>query len=301
MKPQVSLTPRASLELAVLGTLWGGTFLSIRLALDEMSVLSTILHRVLWAALLLWCIVKWRGLSVPRKPLIWCMFFVMGALNNVIPYGLMTWGQLHIETGLTSILNSATALFGVITAALFFVDERLTLRKICGVGLGFCGVILTVGADALRSFDLRSLAQLAVLAGAMSYALAGVWARKMLSEFHPLVNAAGMLTGSTVILAVAAIWQSGGIDLPQTLTGFGAIAYYALGATALAYPLYYRILAMAGSGNLMLVTLIVPPIAIALGALVLGEALGPTAFIGFGLLVTGLLVLDGRVIPKRFR
>ncbi|MEO0402006.1 MAG: DMT family transporter, partial [Pseudomonadota bacterium] len=197
MTEQKSLTSRAWAEMILLALIWGGSFLSIRIALDEVSPLTSVAHRTGWAMIVLWSVVAVMRLPIPRDPRIWVGFLGMGLLNNVIPFGLMAWGQLHIETGLTSILNAATAIFGVIAASLFFADERMTLRKGIGVLLGFFGVATAIGLDNFRSFDVRSLAQLAIIAGTISYALAGVWARKMLGGLAPQVAAAGMLTGST--------------------------------------------------------------------------------------------------------
>ncbi|MBS8228134.1 DMT family transporter [Vannielia litorea] len=289
------ISARAWAELLLLGLIWGASFLSIRVALDEVSVLSSVCHRVGWAALVLWGLVWLRGEAVPRGAALWGSFAVMGLLNNVLPFTLMAWGQLSIESGLTSILNAFTAVAGVLVAALAFADERLTARRLTGVCLGFAGVAVTVGPAVLAGFSLRSLAQLAVLAGTLCYALAGAWARIRLRGLSPLVAAAGMLTCSTLMLVPLTLALEGGIDLPTSLHGTAAIAYYALIATACAYLLYYRVLAMAGAGNLLLVTLLIPPVAIGLGALVLNEALHPRAYAGFALLAAGLIVLDGRL------
>ena len=151
-----------------------------------------------------------------------------------------------------------------------------------------------IGLEHLLAFDLRSLAQLAIIAGTISYAFAGIWARKRLTGLAPEVAAAGMLTGSTLIMLPAAWIIEGPITLALQTQTWLAIGYYVVIATALAYLLYYRILALAGSGNLMLVTLLVPPIAIVLGAVVLGETLHPRAYLGFGVLALGLVILDGR-------
>jgi len=219
---------------------------------------------------------------------------VMGLLNNVVPFSLMAWAQLHIETGLTAILNATTAIFGVIFAAIFFVDEKLSWRKAIGVSFGFAGVATAIGLSYLASFDLRSIAQLAVIAGTMSYALAGVWARKTLGGLRPQVAAAGMVTGASLVAIPMAWVVEGPISLDLRPSTWAAIAYYAIVATAVAYLLYYKVLALAGSGNLMLVTLTVAPVAIVLGAVTLGEALPLNAYIGFGLLAVGLLILNGR-------
>ena len=294
MSDQKSLSGRAWAEMLVLALIWGGSFLSIRIALDEISPLMSVAHRVTWAMLVLWFVVAVMRIPLPRNSRIWFAFLVMGLLNNVIPFGLMAWGQLHIESGLTSILNAFTAVVGVVMAALFFSDERLMPRKIIGVVLGFFGVAVAIGLENFKNFDLRSLAQLAVIGGTVAYAVAGVWARKNLVGMPPQLAAAGMLTGATVIMLPLVYFVEGlpTFDLqPRTLV---AIGYYAVIATAAAYLLYYRVLAMAGSGNLMLVTLLVAPVAITLGAVVLGEKLSANALIGFVILAVGLIILDGR-------
>lgn len=294
MNTQKSISGRAWAELLLLGLIWGGSFLSVRIALNEIPVVTSVLHRTGWAMLVLWIVVLIGRHPIPRDPRIWGAFLVMGLLNNVIPFGLMSWGQLYIESGLTSILNAATAIFGVIIAAMVFSDERLTARKLIGVSLGFLGVATAIGLEGFASFDLRSTAQVAVIIGTISYALASSWARLKLSQLPAPLAAAGMLTGSTLILLPAALLIDGPISLDLMPQTWAAIAYYALFATAGAYLLYYRVLAMAGSGNLMLVTLLIPPVAIVLGAWVLDEELRPQAYIGFVLLAAGLMILNKR-------
>lgn len=278
----------------MLSLIWGGSFLSIRLALDEIPVMTSVAHRVFWAMLVLWIHIWATGLKIPTDPRVWLAFLVMGLLNNVIPFSLMAWGQLHIETGLTSILNAATAIFGVLVAALVFADERLTLCKLLGVGLGFLGVAIAIGIRTLAEFDIRSAAQLAVLAGTLSYACAGAFARRAFAGLAPQMCAAGMLTGSSLVMVPLAWALDGAPSMNLSYTAIGAIGYYAIIATAGAYLLYYRILAMAGSGNLMLCTLLVAPVAIVLGVVVLGETLNPKSYLGFTILGIGLLILNSR-------
>ncbi len=292
MTEQKSISGRAWAELILLATIWGASFLSIRIALDEVGFVTSVAHRVFWATLVLWGVVLSSRLPIPRAPRIWVAFLVMGLLNNVIPFSLMAWGQLHIETGLTSILNAATAIFGVLVAALVFADERLTLPRTIGVTLGFFGVATAIGLQSVLSFDVTSLAQLAVIGGTVSYALASVWAKVRLRGLPPQVAAAGMVTCAAIIALPMAYLTEGPPDLTLAPDTIAAIGYYAVIATAGAYLLYYRVLAMAGSGNLMLVTLLIPPVAITLGALVRDEALGLNAYAGFALLAVGLLILN---------
>ena len=296
MTLQKTLTPRATFYLILLSLIWGGSFLSIRITLDEVPVMTSVAWRVAPAAILLWVWIAFRQQSIPRGWRLWGALFVMGMLNNVLPFSLMAWAQLHIESGLTSILNATTAIFGVVIAAVALQDERLSFRKVVGVSLGFAGVLAAIGPSALEGFDFRSLAQFAVLGGTFCYACAGLWARINLSDLPAEVAAAGMLTGSSVILVPAALWLEGLPSLDLAAATWGAIGYSSVISTGLAYLLYYRILAAAGSANLLFVTLMIPPIAIALGAAVRGEALGNAAVLGLALLATGLAVLDGRAL-----
>ncbi|WP_090109701.1 DMT family transporter [Limimaricola pyoseonensis] len=288
-------------QLGLLALIWGGSFLSVRVALDEVGPLWIVGHRAVWAALALWPVALLARRPLPRGLGVWAALLVMGALNNAIPFGLLAWGQQHVETGLVAILNASTAIFGVLFAALFFADERLSLRKATGVACGFAGVVTVIGPAALSGFDLGAMGQVAVIGATISYALAGVWARKALTGLPPLTASAGMTTGAALIMLPLAWGFEGAPDLTLSAPVWSGLAYVSLGSTALAYILYYRVIAVAGSGNVLLVTLMVAPVAILLGVVVLGEALPARAFAGFGLLAAGLVVIDGRLLRRRRR
>lgn len=239
-KSATSMSGRAWVELGLLALLWGGSFFSIAIALREIGPFTAVLHRVGWAALLLWIIVLVRGLAIPRDWRTWGAFLIMGCLNNVIPFSLMSWGQLHVEGGLVSIFNAMTAPLGVLVAACLLADERLTPRRTIGVLLAFCGACVIVGIDNLGTLDLRALGQWAVIAGALSYAFASAWAKLTLRGVDPMVAAAGMLTGSTLVMLPTANVLEGPVVLALGADTWGAIAYYSIFATALAYLLYYN-------------------------------------------------------------
>ena len=304
MTGQPSIPLRAWGDLALLALLWGAIFLFIALALREMTPLWLVFCRVAPAAAALWLVAWMRGERAPRGAAAWGAFLVMGLLNNLIPFGLITWGQQAVESGLASILNGATAVFGILVAAALLRDERLTARRLAGALLGLAGVAVIVGPEALAGFDLRSLGQIAILGAALSYAFAGVWAKTRMKGLSPLVSAAGMLTASSLLALPAALLLEGPPRVPERPLTFAALAYISLAGTAGAYLLYYRVLAAAGSGNLMLVTIVMPPISVALGALVLGERLAPGVLLGAGLILLGLAIIDGRLfrlLGKRAR
>ncbi|MEM1419759.1 MAG: DMT family transporter [Pseudomonadota bacterium] len=308
MTPSASVAPsapsapsaRAWTLLLLLGAIWGGAFFFTEIALEAMSPFTLVAHRVVWAAAALWLYLLLAGrVRTPLTAGLWGRWAVMGLLNNIAPFSLIMWGQTAIEGGLASIFNAMTAPFGVLVAALFLADERLSFQKIAGVLLGIAGVAAIVGADALDGLDPRSLGQFAVLLATVSYAFASVWGRVALKGVPVELNAAGMLAMSAVMILPVALVVDGPPSFALSLPVWGAIFGISLVGTAIAYLLYFEILRLAGAGNTMLVTLIVPPFAIGLGAVFLGERLEPAAFFGFGLIALGLAVIDGRLFRRR--
>jgi len=295
------ISPLGWLLMAALALIWGGSFVANRQALTGLPVLTIVAIRVGGGALALWLWIAVRGLPVPRGARWLAACAGMGMFNNILPFTLIVWGQQQIPAGLAGILNASTAVFGVLAAAAVFADERLTLPRLVGVVLGLAGVVVAIGPAALAGFDLRSAAQLACLGAALSYAVSGAFGRIMLQGVRPEVSAAGMLTAASLVLVPAALMVDGlPVALPDAAT-LAALAYLALAASAVAYILFYAVLTLAGAGNLGLVTLLVAPVAIVLGALLFGERLSAGALAGFGLIALGLAVLDGRIpLPKRF-
>jgi len=291
--PTVDLT--SALLLLGLAIVWGGSFFFAEIALTEVPPLTITLHRIFWAIPALLLVVWWLEISIPRSINTWFCYLVMGALNNAIPFSLIFWGQVTLGSGLASILNGTTAVFGAVVASIFLIDEPLTSRKIVGAVFGLLGVAVIMGIDALINFDLRNLAQLAVLGAALSYSFAGVWGKRYLSEHPPLMNALGMLTGAAVLMIPITLLTDGAPDLTLSTKVWASLIAIALLSTALAYLLYFKILLRAGSANLMLVTLLIPPVAVSLSIAFLDEQLGYDALAGFALIAVGLAITDGRL------
>lgn len=291
--------------IALLALVWGGSFFFTEIALTGMGPLTSVTGRVGIAAIALWGIIALRGEEVPPFGWIWLALLAMGALNNVIPFSLISWGQTRIDSGVASILNATTPLFGVLVAHVFTRDEKLTVARFLGVFCGVAGVAVLIGPNAiagLGGFDGGALlGQCAGLAAALSYALAGVFGRR-LRGLPPMVAAAGMLTGSTLCMVPISMI----VERPQTgpFPGYGpvaAVVAMALVCTAFAYLLYFRILAVAGATNLLLVTLLVPVSAMVLGSTFLDEVITLNALAGIGMIGLGLLAVDGRILQLFYR
>ncbi len=284
--------------LLALAFIWGAAFFCISVAVQSVPPLTYVWLRLTIAAAGLWAFLAWRGQNAGLPRSVWGAMLVLALLNNVLPFILFGWGQTHIASGLASILNATTPIWGVIVAHVFTSDERLTRRKLAGVLLGFGGVALMIGPDLLSSIGNDVLAQLACVTAGLLYALAGVWARRFKKQgVAPISVATGQLTvGALVMLPVAFLldrpWEQAFPPLPA----IGAIVTLALLCTAFAYILYFRLINSAGATNALLVTLLVPPVAILLGWLILGELIDSRDFAGMSLIALGLAAIDGRLL-----
>lgn len=282
--------------LLTLAALWGGVFLFTAIAVEALPPFTVVVCRVGLAALALNLIVLATGRRMPGAWRTWAAFFVMGLLNNAIPFALIVWGQVHIASGLASILNATTPLFTVVVAHFLTADEKMAGGRLAGVFIGFTGVVVMIGPEVLSGLGVDVLAQLAVLGAAVSYAFAGIFGRRFQAMgVDPLITASGQVTASTLLMLPFALV----VDRPWTmvlpgLEVWAALAALGLFGTAFAYIVYFRILATAGATNLLLVTFLLPVAAILLGAMVLGERLAAAHFAGMALIGLGLAAIDGR-------
>jgi len=284
--------------LVFLAVLWGGSYFYVGVAIKVLSPLEIVAFRVTLGALLLYFVVRVTGAEMPRDRTTWVAFFVMSLTNNVIPFSLIAWAQSEVASGLAAILNATTPLFAVILAHYLTKDERMTPARVAGVMIGFGGVVIMIGPDAVAGATTDLLADLALLLASVFYALSPIYGRRFgRAGLAPLVTATGQFIAAAVIMVPLALI----IDRPWTLSMPGPEvwgALFGLGAVSgsLAYIIYYRLLATAGAVNLILVTFLVPVTAILLGALFLGEHLAANHFLGMACIGLGLAAIDGRAL-----
>ena len=294
--PQRAMTTGEWGLLLLLSLLWGGSFFFIGIAVKELPPLTIVAARVCLAAALLWLTAPLTGLSRAKIRANAPALAVLGLVNNAIPFTLIVWGQTHLASGLASILNATTPVITVIAAHFLTISERLNARRLVGALCGFLGVAWMIGPDLAHGLADHVEAEVAVLGAALSYALASIFARRFGGlGLAPIDVAAGQVAASSLMLAPLALavdrpWQ---LAAPNLAT-FGAVIAIASLSTALAYIVYFRILAGAGATNVVLVTLLAPATAILLGAAILGERLAARHFVGLALIAVGLAFIDGR-------
>ena len=275
-----------------LSLLWGGSFLFNEIALQGLPPLTIVWGRVALAAGLLWAVLLGSGQALPPRGL-WLALLAMGFLNNAVPFTLFLLAQGEITGALASVLNAMTPVFTVLVAHVATQEERLTRLKAAGVALGFGGVLVMMAGEGLGG---AVPAMIACLGAALSYAVAGVWGRRFhAAGLSPMGTATGQLTASTLL--ITPLWIL--VDRPWVIDWPGAqpvlaVVGLATLCSALAYMLFFRILASSGATAISLVTFLIPLSAAGLGWLVLGERLEPRHLAGLVLILFGLGLIQRR-------
>ncbi len=286
--------------LVVLSVLWGGSFFFTKIALAALPPLTLVLLRVGIAALALLLFFLLSGGSMRTFLRIPGALICMGLLNNVIPFSLLSWGQVHITGSLASILNAFVPVFTILLAHFLTHDEKMTVNKVAGVGLGVSGVVLMVGSSALEGIGPAFLGMLACLGATLAYAFATIYGKRFRElGVRPIAVASGQVCMSTammipIVMVVDRPWNLGFPPLDVTIS----VVMLGILSTALAYILFFRILSSGGATNMSLVALLIPASAMLLGVGILGEQIHDRDLAGLGLIVSGLVCMDGRVFRR---
>lgn len=285
--------------LLLLGAIWGGSFFFGRVAVLETDPLTLVLLRVSIAGLALHLYLAATGQLTREAFGLSAGVYTIALLNNIFPFTLMFLGQTELGAGAASIINATTPFWTMILANLVTTDEKLSRRKIIGIVLGVGGATVMIGPGVLLDAGGPLWAKLALVGTALSYACGAIYARR-LRHVPPQILVTGQMTASTVMMLPVVLFWSGTSGLVGVSAGaWAAVIGLAVLATSYGFILYFSLIRSAGATNASLVTLIVPVSAILLGALFLGERLEPFEFVGMALIALGLLILDGRFIPRR--
>lgn len=289
------MTSRDWLMLLALSAVWGGSYFFGKVAVEDIGPLTVVFGRVAIAAAILYAVIRARGIAIPGAWADWKAFFVMGLLNSAIPYSLIFWGETRIDSGLAAILTATVPIFTVIVAHFWTVDERMNPAKAAGIGLGMAGVVIIMGRDLGAIGSGSGLAKLAIIGAAISYAFSGIYGRRLKGK-TPLILAWGQMCTATVMLLPLVLV----VDRPWSTATWATDAVLSVIAlatlcTALAYMIFFRLLATVGATNTSLVTFLIPISSLILGALFLDEALVPVQLLGMLLIIGGMAVIDGRL------
>ena len=282
----------------LLGFLWGASFLFVEILLNYISPFMIVYLRVSLASLILILYLILSKIKFQFSFLLVFNFFIMGMLNNVFPFLLITYGQQTVSGGLASILNANTSFLTILLASLILKNEPLTKSRIIGVLIGVIGVIIVVGYGNIYDLFDKGSGKFLILLSGLSYAFAAIFAKVRLQNIQPEVAATGMLTMSTLILSPFIFLFYGNEVSSLNIISMSYSLLFAVICSVLAYFIYFKILLSTGAGNLLICTIIIPPSAILLNAILIGESITLNEIIGLVIITFGLLILDGRL--KKF-
>ncbi|WP_244301594.1 DMT family transporter [Stappia sp. P2PMeth1] len=296
MPRQTNMTVELAL-LLVLSTVWGASYSFIKVGVETIPPVTLIAARTLIAGAVLLAVLRWRGLRLPRDRRTWGRFLVQACLNSVVPFTLIAWAQQTTDAGLATILNATTPIFAFLLTVLVVRHEAVTGRKLFGVAAGLVGICLIIGVEALGGLGRELLAQLAIVAASVCYAGAAIFG-KGFKDLDPMMPAAGSLICGAFVLVPASLLVDQPWRLEPSSASVLALIALAVVSTALAFVIYFRLVQTLGSVGTTAQSYLRVPIGVAIGMVFLGETLSPTAWIGLGCVVAGVIAMT---LPARRR
>ena len=289
---------RLALLLLIPGTLWGLSFMATEYALQGFPPITLGLARSILAGAPLIIALYMMGGSIPNTWQEWKPYIILGLFNNSIPLVAVTWGQLQTSSSLTTILVSLNPLFTLLLAHFFIAEERLNRTKITGIALGLVGVIVLVGPTALQGLGQAVWGQLAIIGGALSYAIASIYARHHLRQqtgtiwqsIIKLMSSQYITSGLTLL--PLSLWIDQSLQLRPTLPAMFGMLALAWPFTLVPVILFYYLIDRAGPSYTSLTVYLIPPVGIFAGVVFLNERLTWQAAVALLLILGGIAVVN---------
>ncbi len=277
--------------------IWGSSFMWIELALIELPPLPLTTSRVALAAVALLVVLRLRGYQLPGALSDWRDLLIQGFLSNALPFALFVWSQQYITAGLASIFNGTAPIWTVLLAHVLTSDERLTRSKLLGVIVGFAGLVAIVGVNAVSSVGQHWQAQFAAAAAPVSYAFGILFARRFTRMPTIVLTTGQLITASLMLIVATLVFHRGPVPLPTLTLTWVSVLTLSLVSTAFALLIYFKLVKEVGATRTILVTFLIPPSAIVLGVLVLGETLRVNEILGFLAILAGLFLVVRKRTP----
>jgi len=274
-----------------LGTLWGSSYLFIKVAVAEVPALTLVFGRLAVASIVMWILLRVLGLSMPRKGQMWGVYAMLGFFGTAVPYSLISWGEQYISSGLASVLQATTPIFAVLLAHFLTHDERISAVKVLGVAIGFAGVAILMLPDLRQGVRANLLGQLAIVGSSLCYAWTAIYVRSRLRGQPALVSTTGQMTMGAVFMLPASLLVDRPFDLSPSLPALASWMGLVVLGTLLAYGIYFTLIERTSATFATMVTYVIPVNALVLGALVLGESLSWTVLGSLALILVGVLLV----------
>lgn len=280
------------LLLLLLAVIWSSSFTTIKVAVETIPAVTLVFARLLIAGILLYAVLRLKGLRLPKMGREWVAFFLLGLTSNAIPFFLISWGEVGIDSGKAAILMAVMPLVTVGLAHFFTETDRMTIMKLLGLTIGFGGIILLVGPDALARLGGKTIFELSVAGGAVFYAISAVLTRRLPAGGDPLQRGTAVTLCAALQMAPISLL----IDAPWALTpsvpSLLSAIYLGVFPTGLAVIIYFYLIAERGTTFFALINYIIPCLGVLWGVIFLGEALAVQALIALGIILSGVFIAN---------
>jgi drug/metabolite transporter (DMT)-like permease len=288
------------LLLLGLGLMWGTSYAFIKLGIETLSTFTLIASRLGIGLLLLIVVVRLAREPLPRQPRQYLHLAVMGIVNIVIPFSLITFAEHSVESALAAILNGAVPLVTIVVAALFLHDEPITVNRLVGLVVGYGGVIVLVsrGLTGLGGDDAL-IGEIALLGSTVSYGVGAVYARRNIRGLRPMIPALFQVLFAFLIVTVLALTFERPLDVRWNAEAVVAIVWLGLLSSGLAYLVFFRLLSRVGATRTSLVAYLLPVVGIVSGALMFGEGVDARILFGTALVIGGVALVNSRHGERR--
>lgn len=294
------MTARQIGLLVLLGAIWGAAFMFIKIIVADVAPATLVAVRIAITAIILYGVMRVTRVALPRDTRAWKDFYIIGMVGLVVPFLLIGWGQRLIPSSTTSILGATTPLFTAIVNIALRRDDKITVERLIGLLIGFAGVVIAIGVQGATEGNIWG--ELCVLGAAVCYAFAALFARQAFTRMAPIVPSTGqMIASTTVLVPIALIWDGLPTAMPST-TSLVSLLILSVVCTAIAYIIYYRIIADIGATKTSMVSYLIAPFGVFYGAVGLQEPIAPNAIAGMLVIFTGILIAGGTwrmLLPKR--
>lgn len=272
---------------------WGSSFFWIKIVLEEIGPFMLVFLRVLLGIVGLLVVVALRKPQWPKDKTLLRNLLILGITNTALPFVLISWAELHIDSAVASILNASVPLFTTVIAHFALTDDRMSPRRVAGLLVGFAGVALLVLRHHEGDVRMNLLAQGAMILAVLFYAGSAVFARSKTKGANPIIQALIPLFSADAFILAAAFAVESPLHLPQLTSTWVALAWLGFVGSCAAYLFYYYLIHSVGPTRTTMVTYTFPVVGVTLGVLFLGELLDWQLVVG-GLLILGSLLIVNR-------
>lgn len=282
------------LAFILLGTVWGSSFLWIKIAVQEIGPILLVSLRLLFGILALLLVAVYKRSHWPRQRRDWLNLTLLGLINSALPYVLISWGEQYIDSAVAAVLNSTTPLFTMIIAHRFLTDDRMDRQRVLALLMGFIGILVLFSRDLIAGPQGIFLGQLAILLASLSYGFASVFARRTTQDISPIIRALVPLLGADLLLWMLVPAVESPVTLPQLPITWLSVVWLGVMGVAAAFLLYFYLLHSVGPTRTVLVTYIFPLVGVALGVIFLNERLDWQLLAGASLVIASVVMVNTR-------